>query len=104
YRHMGGREAADDLMHRLHVIQDRLAGSDEPHLVPIILDGENCWEEYAENGNEFLHALYQRLSDDPSIETVTIADYLRRHPPRRRIDRVKAGSWIFGNLETWIGE
>ena len=27
YRHMGGREAADDLIHRLHVIRDRLDDS-----------------------------------------------------------------------------
>lgn len=104
YRHMGGREAADDLIHRLHVIRDRLGETDEPYLVPIILDGENCWEEYAENGNEFLNALYAQLAADQTLETVTLTDYLVRHPARASVGRVRAGSWIFGNLETWVGE
>ena len=104
YRHLAPREAANDLIHRLHVIRDRLAYDPAPHLVPIILDGENCWEEYPDNGDEFLRALYAGLSQDPTIETVSLSDYVRRFPPTRSISRVKAGSWIFGNLETWVGE
>lgn len=104
YRHFDGRQAAEDLIGRLHDIRDRLAGEPEPHLVPIVLDGENCWEEYPDNGSDFLHGLYDRLSRDDSLRTVTLTEYLAENPPRARIERLRAGSWIFGNLETWIGE
>ncbi len=57
-----------------------------------------------DNGDEFLRALYAGLSSDPSIETITVSEYIHKFPPTRSIPRVKAGSWIFGNLETWVGE
>jgi alpha-amylase/alpha-mannosidase (GH57 family) len=104
YRHFSGRDAARDLVDRLHRVRDLVADDPNPHLVPIILDGENCWEEYPENGREFLHGLYELLSADETLRTVTLDEYVREHPPRERIDRLAAGSWIFGNLETWIGE
>jgi len=104
YSHVDGRQAAGDLLHRLHRIRENLHDQETPYLVSIILDGENCWEEYEHNGDVFLHALYQGLSDDPALETVTVSDYLARFPPRQEIPRVAAGSWIGGNLETWIGE
>jgi alpha-amylase/alpha-mannosidase (GH57 family) len=104
YRHYAGREGAQDLVERLHRVRDALADDPRPHLVPIILDGENCWEEYAENGRDFLNGLYELLSSDDSLRTVTLSAYLRAHPPSARIERLAAGSWIFGNLETWIGE
>ncbi len=46
YRHFAPKDAANDLIARLHVIRDRVAHDPAPHLVSIILDGENCWEEY----------------------------------------------------------
>ena len=104
YRHFAGRDAAKDLVGRLHRVRDALADDPEPHVVPIILDGENCWEEYPENGRDFLNGLYELLSGDDSLRTVKLSEYLRDHPPRVRIERLAAGSWIFGNLETWIGE
>jgi len=104
YSHVDGREAAADLLHRLRRIRENLNDPETPYLVSIILDGENCWEEYEHNGDVFLQTLYQGLTDDPDLETVTVSDYLERFPPRREIERVAAGSWIGGHLETWIGE
>jgi hypothetical protein len=104
YQGMPGRDAAEDLIHRLHVIRERLNDSDHPYLVSIILDGENCWESYPDYGDPFLHHLYGRLIEEVEIRTVTVADYLERFPPRETIDHLATGSWIGGNLETWIGE
>jgi hypothetical protein len=117
YQGMDGQEAAEDLIHRLQVAYERLGretGSHvgmltEPYLVSIILDGENCWESYPDYGDPFLHHLYQLLSEEaskttPTIETVTVSDYLERFPPRETIEHLATGSWIGGNLETWIGE
>jgi len=104
YQHMNSREAADDLIDRLHCAKERLNDTEQSYLVAIILDGENCWESYPANGNEFLRHLYGRLSTDASLQTVTISDYLERFPPRRQLTKIYAGSWINQNLETWIGE
>jgi alpha-amylase/alpha-mannosidase (GH57 family) len=104
YQSMDGREAAEDLIHRLQVAYERLDDPDTPYLLSIILDGENCWESYPDYGDPFLHHLYQRLSEETTIETVTVSDYLERFPPRETIEHLATGSWIGGNLETWIGE
>lgn len=104
YQSMDGQEAAEDLIHRLQVAYERLNDPDNPYLLSIILDGENCWEFYPDYGDPFLHHLYQRLSEENTIETVTVSDYLERFPPRETIEHLATGSWIGGSLETWIGE
>jgi alpha-amylase/alpha-mannosidase (GH57 family) len=102
YQHMESRAAAEDLVARLHRIHESLR-RDEPHLVTIILDGENCWEHYQDNGEPFLRRLYELLSSDADLTTVTVSEYLDRFPPRQHIERLATGSWINANLETWIG-
>src|SRR2546428_555405 len=57
-------DAADDLVGRLHGIRDALGDERGEHIVPLILDGENCWEFYDNNGQDFLVALFERLSAD----------------------------------------
>ncbi len=104
YKHWDERAAAEDLVARLRGIHDCLAGDDAPHLVTIILDGENCWEEYDHNGDRFLRHLYELISGDSSLHTTTLSEYLARFPAKDALPRLAAGSWIGANLETWIGE
>lgn len=104
YQQVDGSEAAADLMQRLRRIRENLRDEQSPYLVSIILDGENCWERYEHNGDVFLQRLYQMLSDDREIQTVTVSEYLDRFQPRTSLPRLVAGSWINRNLETWIGE
>ena len=47
-------------------------------LVPVILDGENCWEYYPDGGVSFLRSLYQGAARDPRIRP----GQGRRVPPR----------------------
>lgn len=74
-------------------------------VVSIILDGENAWEYYPHNGSFFLPELYRRLAIQPGIELTTYADILtgRRSTPVS-LDRLVAGSWVYGTLSTWIGD
>ena len=72
-------------------------------LVSVILDGENCWEYYQNDGWDFLSKLYAVLNNDNEIETVTITDYLNKFPPKDTINHLMAGSWINGNFGIWIG-
>ncbi len=73
--------------------------------LPIILDGENCWEYYEDNGRAFIEELYKRFTNSDLIETVTFTDLLERTGPdnTRTIESVRAGSWIGGDFGIWIG-
>lgn len=103
YQHIPGEQAAEDLIVRLQIIRRRLPDS-RPHLVPIILDGENCWEGYEHNGDIFLHSLYRRLSESQDLRAVTVSEYLEMNPPHNALARVTTGSWINGDLTTWMGD
>jgi alpha-amylase/alpha-mannosidase (GH57 family) len=104
YKGMDSRAAAEDLISRLHHISKNLKDDTRPYLVSIILDGENAWEDYPNNGNDFLRHVYALLAQDRSLRPVTVSEYLEAFPPRSALARLAAGSWIYGNLETWIGE
>ena len=106
YSNKDGQAAADDLMQRLENIRQELKkeGATGPHLVSIILDGENAWENYPNDGKDFLNALYQNLSDSKTIKTVTPSEYFALHPPTKTIDNLFPGAWFSPNYDTWIGE
>ncbi|MHB1162392.1 MAG: glycoside hydrolase [Chloroflexota bacterium] len=104
YQGMTGRQAAEDLMFRFIAIHEMVKDDRFPYLVPIILDGENCWEYYEKNGETFLRSLYELLSSESRVRTVTVSEFLDEFPPRAEIPHLATGSWINGNLETWIGE
>ncbi len=73
--------------------------------IPIILDGENCWEYYEANGYHFLQALYEALSEAEDIRTVTFTEAIADIGSEniRRVESITAGSWINGNFKIWIG-
>lgn len=101
-------------------ILDRLVG-DEDRVLTIVLDGENAWGGYPDDGRPFLQALYGWLSTDPRVKTVRFSEYLSGNPARgiaphpvpelTRVYDVATGSWIDEpgsapgvDLGTWIGE
>jgi alpha-amylase/alpha-mannosidase (GH57 family) len=109
YSKWHGAEAATNFVAELEAIAGR-ATADGPPLVSVILDGENCWEYYPYNGFYFLDELYGKLASHPFIRTATFADVVGVPPdgarPRARppeLPRVTAGSWVHGDLTTWIG-
>jgi alpha-amylase/alpha-mannosidase (GH57 family) len=71
-------------------------------LVPIILDGENAWEWYHDNGRPFLRELYKQISEDPNLEAVTVSEALARFEAQP-LDHIFPGSWINANFDVWIG-
>lgn len=103
YQHMSGKHAAEDLIHRLHKIRENLGRNPDRFLVTLALDGENAWEWYPEDKTEFLHHLYQGLTADPYLQTVTVSDFLEENPPKRRISHLATGSWVDHSLTRWIG-
>jgi alpha-amylase/alpha-mannosidase (GH57 family) len=103
YSNKDGQAAAADLLQRLESIRQAV-GTKEPHLVSIILDGENAWEHYPNDGKAFFHALYDKLSTTPTIKTVTPSEFFALHPPERAIEALFQGAWFSANYDTWIGE
>jgi alpha-amylase/alpha-mannosidase (GH57 family) len=95
-------KAVDDFMSQLHRLEKDLRNRPDSAVVPVILDGENCWEYYPNDGDEFLNLFFEKLSSDPDIETVTMSEARRtlRSVPLRNI---LAGSWINHNFRVWIG-
>jgi alpha-amylase/alpha-mannosidase (GH57 family) len=93
--------AVDSFMEELKSIYDTT--NFNPH-VNVILDGENAWEFYKDNGRHFLSALYERIENTPWIKTLTFSEAIEEESiPVDTIDNIVAGSWIYGNLLTWIG-
>ena len=74
-------------------------------LITIILDGENAWEYYPENGYYFLDQLYRDLSSNPLLHMTTFETFLReKSPVPAREEHLTAGSWVYGTFSTWIGD
>lgn len=73
--------------------------------ISIILDGENCWETYFENGKYFLQELYTLLTSTPEIESVTFSKAIEEIGKERirSLTHITAGSWINANFNIWIG-
>ena len=92
--------AAEDLVGRLNAISER---APDGSLVLIALDGENCWQNYPNQGVEFLRDLYRRLARSENIETVRISDHIDRFGPGRELDHIFPGSWIGHSFATWMG-
>ncbi len=109
YSGMSGQAAARDFIQRLLRIRKALQsqGENGPFLVSVILDGENAWEHYPNDGKEFLHNMYALLEEEQTkgtLRTVTPTEFLRQHPDQPKLDRLWPGSWVSPDFLTWIGE
>ncbi|GAB6189920.1 hypothetical protein JCM30566_16620 [Marinitoga arctica] len=102
YSNMSKEGAVKDFLTTLHNIQKI---NDEGNMiVTIALDGENAWEHYPNNGNDFRKLFYQALSNDPYIELVTPDEYIENYGVTNEIKTLPKGSWVGGSLDTWYGE
>lgn len=105
YQRNDPQAAANDLIGRVASIGNAVAphNAGRPALVPIILDGENCWEYYPDGGVKFLRTLYRDAVSDKRIAPCRMIDHLQAFPAADRISRLFAGSWISHNFAIWIG-
>jgi hypothetical protein len=97
YNRMSAEDAASHFLDRIrHNVQGR------DMIVPIILDGENAWDWYPEEGRPFLRELYRRITDDPNMEALTVSEALAKFEARP-LGHIFPGSWINANFDIWIG-
>lgn len=101
YAHWHPDEAIDNMICHLEEIA-HTAPYTEAQVVAIILDGENAWEFYPENGYVFLRGLYERLTHHPRFELTTFSQCLDTNVAELPI--LVAGSWMYGTFSTWIGD
>ena len=102
YPKWDSKKAAEDFISKLiHVWT--IMPKDKPQLLSIILDGENAWEYYKNDGHDFLRYLYEGLSKEKRLKTVTVSEYINEHDKGEPLNRLHAGSWINANYGVWIG-
>jgi alpha-amylase/alpha-mannosidase (GH57 family) len=104
YANWHSRDAALNFVAELDAIAARVPEGGATPLVSVILDGENCWEYYPYNGFYFLEALYGALETHSTLRTVTFKSVIDANQPVPiRLERLVAGSWVYGDFSTWIG-
>ncbi len=104
YSHWDPERAADDFLTRLKAIDRRLSSENiKTPIVSVILDGENAWEHYPNDGHDFLDALYTKISAADWLETTTFSRYLSDKPDSVKLKKLYPGSWINHNFGIWIG-
>ena len=105
YCNVDANISSNDLYNKIKSIQNKLLVSpDDNHLLTIALDGENCWENYPNDGNDFLDAIYSKLEKDDTINTVLISDYISSDKNKKTLNKIHQGSWINKNFNYWIGD
>src|ERR1700730_2537575 len=87
YSRMGGEAAAEDLHRRIRAIADRAPEGRTP-TASLILDGENAWEYYPENGREFLRNFYRRVERDSEIRALTASEAIEAFPNQPRLEEI----------------
>ena len=102
YQNWHADDAAADFIQHMENIAESVNGDAKKYTVSVILDGENAWEYYPDNGHHFIDALYTLLSDNKQVTTTTFSD-LSQQSKQGSLSHLVAGSWVYGSFSTWIG-
>lgn len=78
YSGMPAKDAANHLLNRIRENARPVLQSGRDAIVPIILDGENAWEFYAESGREFLRRVYAGIEQANDMVALTVSEAVAR--------------------------
>lgn len=102
-------QAWDDTVSAAYALLDQLekASNDsqeflEQPVITIIMDGENAWEYYKNNGVDFLETVYSELEKNKKFITSTPSQVFKTIQTKK-LERVMSGSWINADFKVWIG-
>ena len=100
YAQRPASDAAHDFVLR---IQERqiASGNGRGGGLAVILDGENPWEAYLDDGIPFLDALYSQLRSSSWCRTATMGEIAAS--ARDLVQHLHSGSWINADFRIWIG-
>ncbi|MEO8309357.1 MAG: glycoside hydrolase family 57 protein [Pseudomonadota bacterium] len=101
-----GDDAVANFVHELERTEE--ITRDQPgRTLLVALDGENAWEYYPFNGFYFLSALYKALAEHPRLKLMTLSEVVDDMDAQgvqpAPLPRVRAGSWVYGTMSTWMG-
>ncbi|MCU7958500.1 MAG: glycoside hydrolase [gamma proteobacterium symbiont of Bathyaustriella thionipta] len=102
YSNWAADDAVANFTHHIRSIGKFLGDDVHGKVVSVILDGENAWEYYPDNGHYFLDKLYAELSADEDIELLTFSEAAALTP--KPLQQLCPGSWVYGSFSTWIGQ
>jgi alpha-amylase/alpha-mannosidase (GH57 family) len=103
YNRWGPEKAVEDFIGRIKQIAGSLS-SVEKFILPVILDGENAWEYFENDGTDFLQLLYKTISNE-KIPTTTFSKFLNENQSTiNNLSNLFPGSWIGANFNIWIGK
>jgi len=97
YRDKTAAEASQNFIEELTKIKDNNTNS----TVFVVLDGENAWEFFQNNGYDFFDALYSGLKNLSWCKTLNMDEVYEL--PKKELPHLVAGSWINGEFNTWVG-
>ncbi len=104
YADWHAKDAVGDLVHHMENIARQSKGRSR-QVISVIMDGENAWEYYPENGFHFLDELYRVLAHHPKLQLTTYSELVADPVAEPdRLPHLVAGSWIYGTFSTWIGD
>jgi len=100
-----GWHADDAVANFIHHLENIAASHRRRDLaVAIILDGENAWEHYPDNGYHFLRTLYENLATHPQLKLSTFSQCLDEGVEVAPLSTLVSGSWVYGTFSTWVGD
>ena len=97
YSKLSAEQASLNFMQEL----EKIEGSNADATAFVILDGENAWEFFGNNGFDFFDLLYRNLQESLWCKMLTMDEVLEL--PAQELSTLAAGSWIHGNFNTWVG-
>lgn len=103
YSQWDAHAAVNDFLSRLNNIYSMYQYDNNDAVVSIILDGENAWEHYPNNGYDFLHLLYSKIKETDWIHVNMFKQVLKDYNNIPSLPKLFAGSWIYSNFATWMG-
>jgi alpha-amylase/alpha-mannosidase (GH57 family) len=94
--------AAKDLIEHFKRTHNHIKKISKERVITIIMDGENAWEYYKNNGTDFLEAIYSGIEESHELSTTTPSEFIKSNRSRD-LERLSPGSWINGDFAVWIG-
>ncbi len=101
YQSWNTNDAVNHFLGEIHKISD--VYKDKICHINVILDGENAWEFYPNDGKDFLNTLYSELEKNKNIKTIILKEAAEIFSEKRIINKIFPGSWINHDFFIWIG-
>lgn len=105
FSRMAPPKAVDIFLNYVKSVRFNLPQGHPEPVVSVILDGENAWESYPDNGVHFINELFTRLQNNQDVVTSTFEEVIESeaHEIMQPLPKLFSGSWINSNYEIWIG-